>query len=274
MIVRVISGLIGALIIASVIMLGKPVIICAVAACAVIATYEFCRSLNIADIKPFKALCIIAGVLLLPIGYLWTENIIGWEHVALILFLCILCTSIYYLINFGKYNIADFAATILSIIYIPGALIFFIAVLTLEEYNIIIWLILAGTVSADTFAYFTGVLLGNHKIIPKISSKKTWEGSIGGLIGSITVTYFLGRVLGSGSQLIADGFYLHYAVIGLLTGTISQLGDWTASLFKRNLGIKDFGSIIPGHGGMLDRCDSFLFSVPSVYFYALLIMSR
>jgi phosphatidate cytidylyltransferase len=186
----------------------------------------------------------------------------------LISFVLLMIVSAYFLANYGKYNNSDFAATILSMAYIPGTLIFFIAILSLQNGMQLIYLVLAGTVAADTFAYFTGVLFGSHKIIPKVSPKKTWEGSVGGVIGSMIVVYTIGRLLNNSGQSI------NYAVLGFLTGTVSQLGDWTASLFKRNSGIKDFGSIIPGHGGILDRCDSFLFTAPAVYFFALFFVFK
>ena len=104
----------------------------------------------------------------------------------------------------------------------------------------------------DTFAYFTGVAFGKHKIVPHISPKKTWEGCIGGaLFCAICVTVYCCLVI-------------------LLISVMSQLGDWFCSVIKRRTGIKDFSNLFPGHGGMLDRFDSTFFTLPVALLLALL----
>ena len=109
-------------------------------------------------------------------------------------------------------------------------------------------------------AYFVGRSLGKNKLCPKISPKKTIEGSIGGIIGSIIVCGLFGVIF-------ARGLILHCFIIGALGGVVSQFGDLTASVFKRKMGIKDYGNLIPGHGGILDRFDSVLFNAPLVFYY-------
>lgn len=118
---------------------------------------------------------------------------------------------------------------------------------------------------SDVFAYLVGVTMGKHKIVPHISPKKTWEGCIGGaffcalgvMIYSCLVIY---KVDNLSMNLIA--FAVMTFFMGLLVSVMSQLGDWFASVIKRHVGIKDYGNIFPGHGGMLDRFDSTFFTMP------------
>lgn len=123
------------------------------------------------------------------------------------------------------------------------------------------WIIttLASTWICDAFAYFSGRAFGKHLLAPHISPKKTWEGSIGGVVGAILTC--MACVPLFGLPLPWWGALL----IGVMTGIIGPLGDLAESLMKRQLGIKDLGALFPGHGGMLDRIDSVLFMVPIVY---------
>lgn len=125
------------------------------------------------------------------------------------------------------------------------------------------WLVFLTAYGSDMFAYFTGVLIGRHKLCPKISPKKTVEGGIGGILGS---TLFCAAF---GYFALPEHLWV-CIVIGVLGGAVSQLGDLAASVIKRQLGIKDYGKLIPGHGGILDRFDSVLFTAPLVYYCWLL----
>ena len=118
--------------------------------------------------------------------------------------------------------------------------------------------------SNDVFAYFTGRLFGKHKLFPRISPGKTIEGSLGGLIFTILAICILNHYVSWLSIPVAVGF----AIISVVFGT---LGDLCESMLKRQAGVKDSGNLIPGHGGILDRFDSILFSVPFIFVYLLLI---
>jgi phosphatidate cytidylyltransferase len=126
--------------------------------------------------------------------------------------------------------------------------------------NNFVWLIVFSAFATDIFAYFTGRAIGKHKLAPTLSPKKTVEGGIGGVVGSVVVCGLFG-------YFAIPDFFVHCVVIGALGGVVSQLGDLTASAIKRRLGMKDYGSLIPGHGGLLDRIDSLLFTAPLVYLY-------
>jgi len=128
-----------------------------------------------------------------------------------------------------------------------------------DQYNPYIPLsIIALTWVYDTFAYLTGMLIGKHKMFPALSPKKSWEGFIGGVVAAIIAAGFAGPLTGYLNPL-------QWMFIGLIGAVSSMLGDLIESSFKRNYSVKDSGSIIPGHGGILDRFDSLFFSAPAVY---------
>jgi len=118
---------------------------------------------------------------------------------------------------------------------------------------------------SDVFAYFAGSMFGRRKIVPKLSPKKTLEGSIGGLIGTMIFVMIYFWLFMQGRETVSNSLSENMvlaAIAGLLLSTASQAGDWLASAIKRWCGVKDFGTILPGHGGILDRFDSVLFTLP------------
>ena len=123
------------------------------------------------------------------------------------------------------------------------------------------WMVLTllSTWGADTGAYFIGLSLGRHKFFPRLSPKKTWEGTIGGWFCGVAVTLSIGLGIGLG--------FAHSLVLGALVSTFLPFGDLAVSMMKRQVGVKDTSGLIPGHGGMLDRIDSLLFAVVVVYYY-------
>lgn len=130
---------------------------------------------------------------------------------------------------------------------------------TMELGCALILLTFVGTWASDTFAYFTGYLFGRHKLCPNVSPKKTVEGFVGGIIGTAASVAALGYSFGF------DPRYL--AILGVLQSLVASLGDLVESIIKRYTGIKDSGNLIPGHGGVLDRFDSVIFTAPTVYYF-------
>lgn len=127
-----------------------------------------------------------------------------------------------------------------------------------------VWLIFIAAWGSDVCAYCAGMLFGKHKAFPVLSPKKTWEGCIGGVVGAaiIAVLYCLAM-----NHWFQQSFSMvQYAVVGACGAVISQIGDLAASAMKRNNDIKDYGKLIPGHGGVLDRYDSVIFVAPIVYY--------
>lgn len=125
-----------------------------------------------------------------------------------------------------------------------------------DEGKYIYLLIFFGGWISDTFAYFTGRFLGKHKLCPSISPKKTIEGSIGGVLANIIV--FAGYALVLRSQFEIQANVIFFGILGALFSVVGQFGDLFASCIKRHYGIKDYGKMFPGHGGVLDRFDSTL----------------
>ena len=127
-----------------------------------------------------------------------------------------------------------------------------------------VWLIFLSAWGCDTCAYCAGMLLGKHKMTPLLSPKKTIEGAIGGVLGA--------ALLGVIYALITSGPIVQYLIICAVAAIISMVGDLAASAIKRKEEIKDYGNLIPGHGGILDRFDSIIFTAPVIYFLCRILM--
>lgn len=136
----------------------------------------------------------------------------------------------------------------------------YIGTQSIEIGKYIYLLVFIGAWITDTFAYFTGVFFGKHKLIPQISPKKTIEGSIGGSAFCIVAFLIYGAIIAKVSNLMPN--FLGLALVGLVMSVISQIGDLLASAIKRNYKIKDYGNLFPGHGGVLDRFDSIMVLSP------------
>lgn len=193
------------------------------------------------------------------------------EHFMLIINLIILI-SMSVPIFIRKYDVISSAITIVGYLYIVN---FFTLMILTREMNYgnnltgnkIIWIIFIVAWFSDTFAYYSGRFFGKRKLCPEVSPKKTVEGAIGGLVGSL-VGVLLWWLINSNSNLML----FQMLILAIISGCVSQIGDLSASLIKRYVGVKDYGKIMPGHGGILDRFDSILFVTPVVYYYIVLIM--
>ena len=123
-----------------------------------------------------------------------------------------------------------------------------------------VWIVILAAFGTDIFAYFTGKLFGKKKLCPSISPKKTVEGSIGGVLGSLILCGLFGWFF------MREDFPV-YIILGIAGSIFAQIGDLSASVIKRKIDIKDWGTLIPGHGGILDRIDSILFTAPLVFYF-------
>lgn len=141
----------------------------------------------------------------------------------------------------------------------------------LQSGDVLIAHLIAINFSTDTGAYFAGKLLGRHQLSPHLSPKKTWEGLAGGVIlavmVSIPMTGMAVTALGTHLSLPTVGVSVSAVLLGVVIAVSGQASDLAESLLKRACAVKDSGAIIPGHGGLLDRCDSLLFNIPLVYYY-------
>lgn len=246
---RVLSGLIGFILLLFIVYKGGILLNLSIYIVSIIGIRELYRAFEKIDIKPIYLIGYIGSTILL-FAFIYNPQLI---NLALAL-IVILSMS---LIVFTKdKNIKDICVTLLGIFYIPF-LLFHIIYLGNTKY---IWLIFIISFGTDTFAYITGNLIGKRKLSPNVSPNKTVEGSIGGIIGAIVLSLVYANINGIASPM-------HIVIVSLLGSMISQVGDLTASKIKRYAGIKDYGFIMPGHGGVLDRFDSIIFATPIVYYY-------
>lgn len=137
----------------------------------------------------------------------------------------------------------------------------------------IVWLIFLCSWGCDTCAYCVGVLIGKHKMAPVLSPKKSWEGAVGGVVGAALLTLIYCFVF-QGSMGSTNRDIIMLCMICAIGAIISMIGDLTASAIKRNYDIKDYGRLIPGHGGILDRFDSVIFTAPIIYYLALYLIGK
>ncbi len=274
---RVISAVVAFVLLTAVVYLGSVAIGIAFFTLSIVGMIEFYNALSKGGYKPVYFAGIIAC---LPLLYLALSELLGNTArvfgntgvggakdllcaVAIMLF--VILTLLFCLLIFsnGRYTVADISVTMFGIVYIVFLFSFVSLTSKLENGYLYIWLIFIGAWATDTFAYFTGVTIGKTKILPKVSPKKSLEGSIGGIVGCIGVMLLFGAYFNS---VLKVGL-IHFALMGAICGVLSQIGDWSASAVKRAVNIKDYGNIMPGHGGVLDRLDSILFVAPAVYFY-------
>jgi len=129
-----------------------------------------------------------------------------------------------------------------------------------------VWLIFIGSWGADTMAYIAGILLGKHKIAPVLSPKKTLEGCIGGVLGATLIGFIYSMIFKDALLSTYENPVLLFTVVSACASLVSMIGDLAASAIKRNMEIKDYGNLIPGHGGILDRFDSVIFVAPVIYY--------
>ncbi len=141
----------------------------------------------------------------------------------------------------------------------------------MERGAFVVWLIFLCSWGCDTCAYCVGVLIGKHKMSPKLSPKKSVEGAVGGVAGTalLTALYVFAFQSAMGVDRTLIWMLAGVSAAGAL---VSMIGDLTASAIKRNYGIKDYGKLIPGHGGILDRFDSVIFTAPMIYYLAVSVL--
>lgn len=271
---RVISALVGLILLSLAVWFGGVVFAIGIFLMALLGIYEFFSSLSKGGFNPVRIVGYLSCLLVLFIGLAgkvqFVTFVIEYFRNANIFFFFLFTVFVllFMLIIFfpNRYNLSDISLTFFGIFYIAFSFCFLVMTRNLEGGFYYIWLVFIGAWGTDTSAYFAGIALGKNKILPVISPKKTLEGSIGGVIGCVVITVLYGMLLNHNAYVVPIPLY-KLAILGLLNGVISQIGDWAASAVKRYVNIKDYGSIMPGHGGVLDRFDSILFVSPLVYYF-------
>ncbi|AWZ48676.1 phosphatidate cytidylyltransferase [Clostridiaceae bacterium 14S0207] len=225
---------------------------------SLIGLYEFYTILKAKNYHTFN----IVSYAFTIIYFLTSKNLSTDKFLLILIAFVAICLSIP-VFNL-KHNFIEAALTIFGFLYVTLMFSLIPKIEAKDFGNYFVWLVFISSWGSDTFAYYFGRIFGRNKLCPKVSPKKTVEGAIGGLIGSI-----LGCLL-YGIIIYKFGVHINlynYLIIGLIGGILSQIGDLSASIIKRYLEVKDYGKIIPGHGGILDRFDSILFVSSVVYFY-------
>ncbi len=254
---RIITGLVLLAILATALYLGQWPLRILVMLVSGIGLYEFYTMFwpGFANIAK-KVLGILLGI-----GVVLASDYSPWWTVGL-LAASFVVPALYFLFDYGRGNdsakLEHHGTVTLGIAYIPLLLASALS-LTLGEQILVI----LASVTTDTLGYFVGLSFGKHKIWPRVSPKKSWEGSAGGFVGCIIVCLAFGAISLYGGWADLPKFSLWiWALVGMILNVFAQLGDFFESALKRTLDVKDSGTILPGHGGVLDRIDSLLFILP------------
>ncbi len=196
---------------------------------------------------------------LFPVCYYFGDSGILYVYTTTLMILFMMRTLC------GKYNYKSVAYSVLSMLYPQLFMVFFYKIVCIEQTKISLIMIVLSIVAAsssDTFAYFVGKAIGKKKLCPEISPNKTVEGALGGLIGGTLLTGVAALLF---KQTVVPVY--GYFILGAVLAAFSQFGDLASSLTKRFFNVKDFGKIIPGHGGMLDRVCSIIFVLPVTFLF-------
>ncbi len=260
---RVISAIVALVLLAIVLSLFHTMVLnVAIAAVAVIGVYEFFKATKVSS---NKALSLIGYAVAAVIPFIPRAQGVDLLPMVVLPYIGVLFCVL--LASHRTTKVEHIAMTFMISLAIPLSLSS--AVYMRDTYGMAVGMLylgmsLGGAWFSDTGAYFVGCAIGKHKLAPVISPKKTWEGVIGGIVVCILGMLLLGKVF----ELLvpgADVNYLALAILAPFASVISIIGDLSASLVKRQFGIKDFGNIMPGHGGVLDRFDSVLFVLPLIW---------
>lgn len=259
---RVITALCGLSILIAAVWFDKPLPWFTVLAViwGLLAVFEF-----------YSIAAVCRGRVLLCFGLVWTLLFIISPHfhndflISLLLVSAVVMSLVLLVFSSRKEGAsAEWAWTIAGILYV-GWLLSYLVALNLDFGRNWLFLALFTTFGYDTFAFFVGRTWGKHRLAPRISPGKTWEGVIGGVFGAMIVCILF--TLSSPLQVPLS--YGQTMLLGLLVSVFGQLGDLAESLLKRSMGVKESGMLMPGHGGLLDRMDSVVFVGIVVYYFSL-----
>ena len=264
---RLISGVILVIAAAFLLIQGGALLFAASLVISLIGLFELYRGMKIESGMP--------GIL----GYLAVICYYGmvWFHVesylALLAIAALMFLMTVYVVTFPKFGTEQITVAFFGIFYVGIMFSYLYQVRTMPDGKYLVWLIVLSSWGCDTCAYCAGMLLGKHKLAPELSPKKTIEGAVGGVLGAALLGFLYGAYFeGQMEAMIRPGVIS--AAACAIAAVISQLGDLAASAIKRNHNVKDYGNLIPGHGGVLDRFDSMIFTAPAIYFAVLFLGLR
>ena len=255
---RVISGIAGVILLIAVLALGTPFVEIAVAIIAAIAAVELSNATGLSADKRLM-ITIVSGTV-----FLVAAQFFGNTLFMPALYIYILAIFAVYMKNMESVHLKEISVTFFLTVYVAFMFSHLILVRNMYNGHLLVWLIFIGAFITDTAALFGGKFFGKNKLCPKLSPKKTVEGSISGVIGCVVATLIYCLICQIGFGVSPN--YGYAIIIAFGASLVSQVGDLAASCIKRQFGIKDYGKIMPGHGGVMDRFDSILFVAPFVYY--------
>ena len=263
---RLLSGILLVIIALATIISGDYVLFFTLLAVSLIGMRELYRAMKVQDEK--INLLAAAGYLGAVLYYL--AVLLDFERygVLAIIFGLVLLMFVY-VFTYPTYEAGQVMPALFGIVYVAVMLSFIYLTRELPGGKFHVWLIFLCSWGCDTCAYCVGMLIGKHKMAPVLSPKKSVEGGIGGIVGAALIGILYALAVNYWGNAGED--VLRYAIIGAAGGAISQIGDLAASAIKRYHNIKDYGKLIPGHGGILDRFDSVIFTAPIIYYLALFL---
>ncbi|MDO5519733.1 MAG: phosphatidate cytidylyltransferase [bacterium] len=254
---RLISGIILLIIMIGSVVLGGNVLFALVAAISLVGLMELYRVVDIH--KTPLAVLGYAATLAFDFCLYFDKK----EFLIYVIVVFMLCVMACYVLCYPKYNSSHVSMTVFSFIYAPVMLSYLYQLRIMNDGIYMIWLAFIGAWGSDTCAYVVGMLIGKHKLPSELSPKKSIEGCIGGIIGAGLIGFIYATIFKSHITLANP--QVAFAIIGAVSSVLSQIGDLAASAIKRNHQIKDYGTLIPGHGGIMDRFDSIIFTAPIVF---------
>ena len=238
---------------------------------SLIAFQELCLACKIQNNSKKQNTLEVVGYIFITLYYIDMAILKDQRLMIMIAVMALIVLLVVYVFKFPKYHANQIMSTYFSFIYAPVLFSFVYLTRQLEYGVYFVWVIFISSWISDTCAYCVGMLFGKHKLAPVLSPKKSIEGSIGGIAGSAIVGALFGYFVVE--QVITEQQVTWvFALIGGIGSVVSQIGDLAASAIKRNYEIKDYGKLIPGHGGIMDRFDSVLVTAPMIYFLFTLLV--
>ncbi len=268
---RVISGIIIAAALVGILIPGGYVLAAALLVVSLIGFYEVSGALGTHESGVKMNLLEVCGYISIVVHYVQMVLVRDYRYFIFSLMFSFFLIMVCYVLTFPKFTADQAIFTFFSFVYVPVNLSF-IYLLRIRHLGIYFaWIPFIAWV-CDTCAYFAGRAFGKHKLVPVLSPKKTVEGAIGGTLGAVAVGAIFGYLLYRNETHNVTTIYV-LMIITFVGSIISQIGDLVASGIKRNHNIKDYGNLIPGHGGIMDRFDSVIFVTPCIYFLYVILSS-
>lgn len=258
---RLISGIVLVIIALATIISGSWILFFTLLAVSLIGMRELYKVMKVSD--EHVTVLELVGYLGAVLYYIAMKADFGNYGTMAIIISMILILFVY-VFGYPKYRAEQVMAAFFGVIYVAVMLSFIYLTRSLPDGKFLVWLIFLCSWGCDTCAYCVGMLIGKHKMAPVLSPKKSIEGAVGGVVGAA----LLGVIYAAATQ----GKMAEYALICAVGALISMVGDLAASAIKRNQNIKDYGKLIPGHGGILDRFDSVIITAPVIYYLAKTIL--